>query len=408
MIASTLNCYHGSDCNELWSREEKLSQTFTASVEGYEFPKLHRSRFHGIERHRPVICSQITWSQDGTSICAVFDDFGVRQYLVPEDPMTNHWVPFTRWFVNSPIVSSVVHPKYSLYETNPLHQTILCASRDLPIRLFSLRSESTNENSLFHYSTVNDENEVFETPYAMTVLDDGNHFMTGSIKNKIAVYDYSRHLPIWQNQWTKQSCGKSSHKAIVSCFDECSETHDSIRFAGTYKTEVFRIDIRSSKTSLVCQRDPSDSWSNGIYQVIKSDNGHYLYCVKRNAKEIDVIDTRMLKCRINTLELPYKVGTQKFKASLNYTEGLLIGSYDGEIARWDRDCIEFGGLAPLQTSGNGIPPTSNILVSNSKARLNCVTTNPVDPSVLAVSTSSDKFADGDSDFETSIALIRTL
>ena len=406
-IASTLDCYYGTNCNSLWSLEEELSRKFSAHAKNYEFPKLHRSYFHSVERYCPVICSQLTWSHDGTSICGVFDDFGIRQYLIPEDPLVDHWVPFTRWFVNGSIISSVVHPRYSLYEEDSAYQTILCSSRDLPIKLYSLRSDSINETSLYHYSTVNEENEAFETAYSMTILQDTMHFMTGSVRNRITMYDYNRHKPIWQHQWTKQSCGKSSQKAIVSCFDEYNEVHDNVRFAGTYKTEVLRIDTRSTKSELISERDSLDSWSNGIYQVIKSDNGHYLYCIKRNAREIDVIDTRMLKSRINILELPFKIGKQKFKASLNSAKGLLIGSYDGQVACWDKDCIEFGGLDPLQTAGTGIKPTNNILISDENVRVNCIATNPVDPNTLAISTSTDKVADDEGmTLKTSVKLIR--
>ncbi|BAO39190.1 uncharacterized protein YNL187W [Kluyveromyces marxianus] len=415
-IASTQDCYYGLQCNNIWDREENLVKELTETITNYDFPQLHKSYFSDKSRRSPITCSQLTWSYDGTSICGVFDDLGVRQFLIPENKLEGYWVPFTRWFINTPIVCSSILPSYSLYHNDPSKQAILCSSRDLPIRLYSLQPESNNKTSLQHYSTLNEENETFETPYAMAVQDDESGFLTGSVRNRICLYDFNRYHPIWQHQWTKSSCGKSSHKAIVSCFDEYNECHNHIRYAGTYKTEVLRIDTRIKNFELVSERDPSDSWSNGIYQIIKSDNGHYIYCMKRNAKEIDVLDTRKLgvSWKVNTLQLPFKIGKQKFKASLNNSKGLLIGSYSGEVMYWDKDCIEFGGLDRFESFGTGIKPMGSFSIHGDNStekedacRVNCITTNPLDPKILAVSTSADKFAVEDADnFETSLRLIQ--
>ena len=237
----------------------------------------------------------------------------------------------------------------------------------------------------------------------ISYLDD-NTFVTGSVRNRISIYDINRRAPIWQHQWTKQSCGKSFHKAIISCFDECNDRHDDIRYAGTYKTELLRFDTRIKVAELVNKRAPDDSWSTGIYQILRSGNGHYLYCLKRNAREIDVVDIRMTSTKANTLQLPYKVGRQKFKASLNSARGLLIGSYDGNIISWDKDCVEFGGLDPLQTHGTGVLPTGSVQVSG-KRRINCISSNPIDPDVVAISCSTDKF-DEDIHSQSSIDLIQ--
>lgn len=399
VLATTGRCYEGVNTNEFWANEETLRNQNQENTK-YEFPCLSKSYFHQNYTRTSISNSSITWSSDGTSICVTSDDFGVRQFLVPEK-RTETWGVFTRWFSNASIVSSLVHPSYSLFEADRRAQTILCGSKDLPIRLYSLESVARNETSIFSYSTINQENEQYETPYSMTYLSD-SQFVTGSVRNRISIYDLERHNPIWQQQWTRESCGNCFQKAIISCFDESNELRDVLRYAGTYKGELFAFDMRMKSLRMIQKREPSDSWSTGIYQVIRSDNGHFLYCFKRGAKDIDVLDVRKSCNKINTLKLPFNTRKQKFKASMNVSHGLLLGSFQGKILNWDKNCVEFGGLDPLQLNGEGLAPT-NIIEMEGKERINCISSSATEPDIIAISSCSDKFGDGP--FKASIELL---
>lgn len=396
-FGNTKDVFHGCDVPGVWEKEESKWKALVNSTQ-YPFPKLSVSPFQNdrdttlINLKQPVICQDIQWSADGTSFITFHDDYGIREYLVPEGE-DKCLVPFKRFFKTQSIINAKVHPKYSPYSEELNFNVMIVSSKDLPIQLYSLAHSETRHYSLFSYDTMNPENERYETTYAIDFLND-TEFVAGSVKNKIAVYDLNRKLPVWTSQFTKKKCGKRFHRAIVSCFDQSTERHDHSRYMGTYKNELFKLDTRMQKIELLRTNFASNKdFPSGIIQLLQSVNGHYIYVVKRDSALIDVLDVRQSCCQVNELILPFKIKKQKFKASLNSVHGLIIGDEDGNILKWDSSIVEFGGIATSGEPSEGGLVCSEYCSTGYSSRVNIVSFNPDDPNVLAMSYSPNKFSE---------------
>lgn len=408
IICSSKDIFYGKDVQNIWHKEKYAWQSLVTTLD-YQFPNLGSSIYEDnnsndmhIRMKNPIICQAIEWSYDGTSFVCRHDDFGIRQYLIPEDNGTP-LVPFKRFFRNESIISSKVHPYNSLYNEQGGFELILISSHDLPIQLYSLASEDKDFNPVFSYDVMNQENEKYETPFVMD-FDDDIHFFSGSFRNKVSLYDINRRSPIWTSKLTRQGCGKAFHRSIVSCFDQSNDRHNKNRFMGNYKSEIYRIDSRSPQTSLVFPRLSNDT-STGTYQLWQSGNGHYLYVFKRNSSIIDVIDIRKPFSLANQLHIPLKIGRQKFKGTINPLHGLLIGNNHGDIIQWTNDFIEFGGIDPTSSTSACDYKPFNLLNTPLKSRINIITHSPSDPNLLSVSYSPDKFDEDDNDSKSAIIVL---
>ena len=458
LLFTTSDTFNGWDVSKVWEREHMrwVARSQLDRYADYTFPRLEESvyskEFQYRPPFRPTICQELFWSYDGTSLLAVFNDTGIRQYLIPETnpnydlddtkrkdlnkpclnshTAMNELVPFRRFFKNKSIVSCEVHPRYSPYNVNPDENSILISSRDLPLQLYSLNlaeEEGTKGNHwvsrpFFSYDTVNEHNEQLLTPFSVQYLN-SREFLTGSSRNTVRLYDRTRKQPLWTLSSTKAECGSSStNKNIVSCFSELpsGKKRDLItntpryKLCGTYKGEVYLIDTRGTRASFSCiyrcrTRGPP---GGGIYQLLESENEHYIYCVQRKSKVIDILDVRMGFKKINILGLPFTISQQKFKASISEYYGLTIGTPDGRLLTWSRDIVEFGGLD--RNTGNDVkysrplPPDMEHTVKSvyphntereskeekgrqcRELRVNIVSYNPSDLGCVAISYSPDK------------------
>lgn len=341
-VYETSTTFCGRDVLKVW-KTERAKWSKQAEASSYDYPILEDSRYEStalpsskecIDLQSPVICLDLKWSLDGTSLVAVFNDFGVRQYLLPED-RGSELIPFKRFFRSQSIVSSCVHPEYSLFNDSDVCNVMLVSSRDLPIQLFSLSAHAKQHSPLFNYSVMNSENERYETIYAMS-FSNNSSFLAGTARNKILAYDLNRKVPVWSSSgYEKKWCRNSVHRSIVSCFDEPNGVADStVRYMGTYKCDIFAIDTRSGQPELVADRKAlgSDAGPAGVTQLLLSANKHFMFVVKRNSNKIEVLDTRFSFTKVNELILPSWIGNQKFKASLDQVNGLLIGTSDGKLA----------------------------------------------------------------------------
>ncbi|CEP64639.1 Swt21p LALA0_S12e03510g [Lachancea lanzarotensis] len=403
IVNDTRDTFHGRDVFQAWKKEEFWWNRTTCN-QGYEFPALERSKYEKetekknlnthISQEDPTICLDLNWSPDGTSVVAIFNDYGIRQYLIPEEPGAA-LVPFKRFFRGQSIVASCVHPYYSMFGGNEGVNVILVSSKDLPIQLFSLSPHVTEHNPLFSYSVVNPDNESYEKMFALSFfLKSG--FLAGASRNKVSAYDLNRKIPLWTASISSKNSG---HRSIVSCFDQGNDLlASSFRYGATYKNDIFGIDTRSK--TLLPQADRKslgvEKGNCGIVQVIQSVNQHFLYVVKRNSDIIDILDVRKGLSKINELVLPFKLGSQKFKASLDSTNGLLIGTADGRVLQWSSDVIEFGGLIRTKSSIglSHLTPDIEHNFDNLETRINIVASNPSNPDLLASSYSPDKFEEG--------------
>lgn len=410
ICSSTQNTFNGWCLRELWKREQHNWQISVSSGSNisYNFPKLGQSAYLNDQAktlRKPAICQDISWAVDGTSFVTVHDDYGIRQFLVPELESENkQLVPFTRTFKNQSIVTSMVHHSYSLFNDSPRYNFIILALRDLPLQLCPLDDNETTSKPLHSYEVMDPTNEMFQTPYSLT-FNGEDHFLAGFGRNKVSLYNLTRSQPIVSAQSTKQQCGKSIQKTVVSCFDQqadqstISTTH---RLFGTYKNELYSIDLRSLRACLLYRTQSG----RGFTQILKSSNGHYVYIVKRGSFTIDVLDTRQSYKKVNELKLPYKISHQKMKACVTDTGGLNIGTDHGSVINWSRELIEFGGINRdsniVQTE---VSAEREIMLPFNKSRLNIIQQCPTDPDIYAISYSPDKFMDGPTEHEASGLLI---
>ena len=364
-----------------------------------------------IQDAKPVITQDLHWSADGFTLTSVSSDRTVRRFVLSQDNAgdTPSLSLFSKFSRNQSIVTSAV----SLPDRN-----ILLCCKNLPIQLYPLQNagECTTPGEAdyrptptYSYSTVNGQTEEFETPYSIRFLSPCE-FITGSVRNSVSLYDVERREPLWHLRSDKLRCGRAAYKSIVSCFEEpCVPRDDTAQGSlnpavlhfGTYKNEMYRVDLRTA-ASRRGKAKPLDVFrennrrGNGIYQILRSDNDMYMYVLKRQSDVIEVHDLRRLGENVSTLQLPFKVRNQKFRASLSAYNGLSIGTTHGTVETWNRSLVESGGVSQHTQNNNPIPPTSSTAVNwgntSLPSRINIFQQNPENAYIAAVSFSPDKTA----------------
>ncbi|SCU96537.1 LAME_0F16578g1_1 [Lachancea meyersii CBS 8951] len=407
VVYDTRDVFHGRNVFGTWKKEHFWWDR-TTSNQDYEFPPLERSKYENqaniaalnshIDFESSTICLGLTWSLDGTSLVAVFNDYGIRQYLLPEEPGTM-LVPFKRFFRSQSIVESCVHPLYSMFGGNEGINVMLISSKELPIQLVSLSPQVSEHTPLFSYSVLNEENEKYETIFALSFYRE-SQFLAGASRNKVLAYDLNRKCPLWSSSisgGSRKDKGNNqfTHRSIVSCFDQNNGVQPfSVSYGATYRNDIFGVDTRIKHLlSLADKNTLGINNTSGIVQLISSVNQHFLYVVKRNSDTIDILDIRQGLSKINELKLPFRIGAQKFKASVDSTNGLLIGTADGRILKWSSDLIEFGGIAKENSPilEDCLKPNIDFQTEYLEYRINIVATNPWNPHIIASSYSPDKF-----------------
>ncbi|SMN19802.1 similar to Saccharomyces cerevisiae YNL187W SWT21 Protein involved in mRNA splicing [Maudiozyma saulgeensis] len=400
---------------DIWDKEEKEWSRNSHSIKGlfpngnqYDIIPLEKPIFEPNETNespRSIIFQDLYWSDDGMQVTAVTDDHAIRQYYITYDANGKINLQLTkRLFKNRSIVSSAMIPHdNSTGET--LSEKILIGSRSLPIQLYSLKS-SDDQNSIidtpiFTYSTMNPQNEVYETPYSIMPIN-SDTFLVGSIRNSVSLYDMVRKEPIWNIRSDKMKCGKAEFKSIVSCFDETcmDDNYLKMKYFGTYKNEIYRIDLRTKRQGM--ERIYNTRQGNGIYQLLKSENGLYLYVLMRKSNQIKVYDIRRNETCITNLKLPFLIKNQKFKANISSFNGLSIGTNNNKIINWDRSIVESGGITrhDYEQDTNILPTITTSIEEPAQEneerrdiqerRINIIKQNPVYLDQTIISYSPDK------------------
>ncbi|EJS41979.1 YNL187W [Saccharomyces arboricola H-6] len=343
---------------------------------------------------KKVLCQNIFWSCDGTSFVSVHNDFGIRQYLVPEEIDTDKTeksllLPFSRVFKNQSIVSCAVDPFYSLYGDaigGVATDKIVIGSKNFPLQLFSI----TNGQCVASYDTANETNGEYEAAYSVKI-DAEAHIYTGSLRNKVAVYDMNRREAMWIHRSTKKA--SKGRQSIISCFEERPAGGADLQMGsllcGSYANEMFQVDPRHRR--LVRMNDASTA-ARGIIQILTSDNGRYHYVARRNSDMISVYDRRDVKREVNFLTLPFRIrhDSAKFKLCIDVTHGLSMGTPWGTVLNWGRDLVEFGGVFSHQcTEEQTSAPTPfesewRIGPGSNVSAMTIVENCPGDPGLLAL------------------------
>ncbi|AAS50624.1 ABL147Wp [Eremothecium gossypii ATCC 10895] len=392
ILAHTGDIFHGRGKLHASLKEQQVWDDLRRP--GHDVPQLPRPQGYTasqpIYKRLPVVCRGLTWSFDGSSLVAVHEDCGIRQYAVCEEqgPVM---APVQRFFKPQAIISHAVHPQNSLFQADSSLNVVVVSCKDMPYQLYPLHSNPDQPaRALQTYNSASESTEEFRAAYAMDFLDDA-HFLAGSTRNTVSLFDASRRESIWVSSATRRGCGRGQHKAIVSCFDEANERRDCVRYAGTYRSELLRIDPRTSSIS---------SWkaiqdkSRGIYQVLQSNNGHYFYIMKRYSNSITVLDSRKSMAIVNQFKLPFQTHAQKLRGTYSTRHGLLIGDEAGRILQWAPEVVEFGGI---DRSGSvpsyGIGETGITHVCAEGSRINIIEKNPADSDIFAISYSPDKYGE---------------
>ncbi|KTB10176.1 Protein SWT21 [Nakaseomyces glabratus] len=240
---STGTTFRKQPLYRIWETESSTSADLSQKL-NYMFPKLGLSESQTSLKDKDVtkdvVCQDIHWSVDATSLVTINSDYGIRQYLIP-DPKSDQTLlnPYSRIFAHESVLSSDISPRYSLYE-----------------------DDSFSDNQ--------------------------------------------------------------------------------VRYCGSYKNQVFIIDLRGKTLQLL--NNLQGNGARGCYQIINSDNGSYLYVLQRYSSRIEILDHRRPDRPVNHLELPGRSDFQKLKACYNgsFQVGSPLGK--GQILSWDKSTIESGGI----------------------------------------------------------------
>lgn len=427
VIHSTKSTLYGYNVSEVWRREEVQRVNLQTTYPDYKWPKLAQSLYRDHEDliNKPVAIQDMKWSHDGTSIITISNDTGIRQYLIPEEntddsignenrPDPSLLTPFTRGFKNKSIVCSEIHPLNSMYDRD--YNFVLLGSRDMPIQMYDLNIQEEEEeyenitllskrhsNVRYSYNIVNPMNEKFESPFSIKIYPHQyDRFYTGGVNNIIKIYDFNRSLPICEYSVSR----RNSNRSIISCFEEGSNNYmidNKVVLWASYKNEFGRLDTRCakgySKNTYEAKYRLLQNLGNGIYQMIRSDNGHYLYIFLRKSDKIQIFDMRNMGSKpINELKLPFKIGYQKILASMVEGQGLMLGSSQNTLLVWDKALIESGGITNREqvkdNYGFHAISIDNLYSSTNGARINIITQSPnrinSDNGCIAISSSFDR------------------
>lgn len=408
---STQATFQQNDVSKVWNREDMQWKAMQDKFPDYKFPHLEHSQFSECNDgvNKPVVIQDMKWSCDGTSITTISNDTGIRQYLIPEETDDKNGfnegehgtllTPFIRKYKNRSIVCSEIHPLNSMYDEK--YNFTLLSSRDMPIQMYNLSSENAGSSNVrYTYDIMNPLNEKFEVPYSIKIFPNQNDiFYTGASGNKIKIYDMNRSSPI--NEYYCRR-GRGS-KSIISCFEDRSNNYvmnDKVMMWANYKNEIGHLDTRCDPKDPRTMRSKHTiprQFGDGIYQMIRSDNDHYLYVLLRQANKIQIFDQRGTFEPINTLMLPFKMGYQKHLAIIDEDRGMVLGSDQGRLLNWDKSLIGSGGVIKGEAdSDNEAEVTimkSKGSLTNKNAKIHIVSRNPSnEPTVssYAIATSSDR------------------
>ncbi|QHS75734.1 Swt21p [Saccharomyces paradoxus] len=384
---------------DVWKREDKeWLQRTQSDPSGYVYPPLKESPYINVKddvrMEKKVLCQDIFWSCDGASFVSVHNDFGIRQYLVPEEANTDKTkksllLPFTRFFKNQSILSCAVDPFYSLYSENSgelAGDRIVIGGKNFPLQLYSLM----DGQCIFSYDTKNEMNGEYESVYSVRINAESRIY-TGSHRNKVAIYDMSRREAVWMHRSTRKA--SRGRQSIISCFEEQpmggQTSSRGPLLCGSYANEMFQVDSRHQRLEIV---NYARTTAGGILQILASDNGRYVYVVRRNSDTISVYDRRNLQRELNLLLLPFRIhhNSAKLHAYIDMTCGLSMGTPQGMVLNWGRDLVEFGGVSS-RSSVEELPTASIQAESvwhtslDSGIPASVVKNCPGDPELLALS-----------------------
>jgi hypothetical protein len=292
------------------STEIRLHSTF-CSLSEYTYPPLQSST-----ATNPLITTQLQWLPDASALITASSDVGIRTYIPPESLLeepVNQLISYTRAYLTS-ITTSAVHPSASLYNGSiPL----AIGGKEIPLKLYNaFPDENGKARPLRVYNTAHPQTEKYAKISSLAFLG-GSTILSGSMKS-IQLFDIERSDPI----------GEVTTTGIVSAMapSRSEFIHDGW-FTSTWNGHI---SLHSLEGDVTMQYRTN----NGVFQVLESINGKYLYVIPRQGDSIDVLDIRMGLEKVCDL-LGFKSQSQRISGSLKpHSGGLVIGTSDGCVMEY--------------------------------------------------------------------------
>lgn len=272
---------------------------------GYTYPPLQPTT-----ASHPPLTTQLHWLEDSSALITISSDLGIRSYIPPVslmDLQIDPLRPYSRSFLPS-YTSCAIHPLSSLYgSTIP----IVVAGHDVPMKLYDASPNATGKlTTLRAYSTMHPQTERYDKISSLAFQDE--NILCGGVKS-IKVFDIERSTPIAE----LESLGIVS--AITPTLDGW--------FSGTWNGIVNC--VSDGKIAMETRI------KEGVFQLLESDNGKYLYAIPRSSDCIRILDIRMGLDQV--CALPFCSSSQRLTGCVkSKSQGLVIGSADGRL-NWYKD-----------------------------------------------------------------------
>ncbi|OEJ88256.1 Protein SWT21 [Hanseniaspora osmophila] len=296
-------------------------------------------------------CIDAQWFSDGRGVVTIHSDHTIQVCISPTNNFENFYT--RRWVKNQSMMAGMVVPGTT---------SILLSCKNMPLQMYNLPLDSALNGNLpqsyetpstylpsatFTYNTTfRVHNEAFSPLFSIISHPfEQSRFYTGTNKARIDTFDMQHKDPVrtWEPR-PKRRRGVGHVSALSTC-----KADPSVLYAGTSQHAVFHVDQRTK------DMDYMVSCSNGVAQILQSDNANYLYLIPKrfcdDNQTIKVWDLRKDDF-VAKLHLPMTKSSNKelkmknSKCSMNSLHGLLVGSpFDSSyIYKWDKIVVETGGV----------------------------------------------------------------
>lgn len=362
---------------ESQSQEDKLNRNLYTGYEELQSPIYDLNSNSKFDLSSRNYIRSLDWSSDGSHFVSVNEDFGIRCFIVPQDIVSNEniskLVPFSRYFNRYPILCHKLPGGFSIYdEQNPLNRSIALSSKNMPIRLIDLESKSSILDIKYEEISDNSLGIIYSMEFAKATSD--SLLLGGSKKMGIFNLEY------------KKLANSINFKQLSILSALTSSSFDpNLVFVGSYNSSICIADIRTANN--VSQK-LTRLEGRGIYQLLETQGGKYLFAVSRKSNKIKLLDMRKGMDEVltfnwtenTTFSLNHVLTNQKLYGDLcSEKRKLLIGNSIGEINIFDS--VDGSSKTEFRSS-------TNTSISNIKM-------NPLPGANMAILSHGSRKLDGD-------------
>lgn len=218
---------------------------------------------------------------------------------------------------------------------------MMISGKEVPLKLYDAYPDSRGRLRVLRtFNTAHPQTEKFAKISCITFLNEST-VISGSMKS-IQMFDIERSDPL----------GEISTQGIVSAMAAMqSEFVSEAWVCGTWNgaVSVFSHDGEPVMTT---------KCDGGVFQLLESGNGKYVYAVPRNGDSIRVLDIRMGLEEVCSLG-SFNSESQRISGTLkSNSQGLIIGTADGSM-NWYKDAeMGLSTVESLKLSETSVSHTS--------------------------------------------------